>query len=364
MTLKLIGNTWHMHFEVKGIVVRESTHMSNRRDAERLEATRKAELVEQVVLGKLRPIKLHDAIDEYLKARKHLPSHKSASQRLAHYRTIPNIFLHTISNHQLQSIIENLFEQEYERSTIGGIVGRFNSLLKYCEDKGYSVRKRIDNIKGITGKLRWLTKEELQRFFDAIDPNQEYNGKSEQADAQRAENFDLVRVLYHTAARYHEVADMKWSQVDFVKGTVTVLRGKGSNNSTLFMTKLLKEILERRYAVKTDEYVFSSKQGRNYENSWVRRAVKRAKLDETTGSVSLHTLRHTMASHMVQAGLGIAEVQVMLGHKNIRSTMIYAHLATNATAEKIVQMIDALDGHTAPASPAKKFAAPKLAVVK
>lgn len=346
--LLLRGDTWHMRFSIKGVMVAESTHTSVKRDAERILATRKAELVNQLVLGNLKPIKLHEAISEFLAPRKNLPSYKNAKMHLDLFLTLPNHTLDKVTDHQLQTVIEKRFEEGYKKSTVGVTVNYFNAMINYCADKGYTVRKKLKTIKGVKGRIRWLTDEEEAALLKAINPKADYPGKNDVTDAQRQENYDLVQLLSHTGARYSEIANMTWTQVDFKSATVLIKRGKGSNDSTLHMTKVMKEVFERRRKLDTSDHVFSTKVGRHNETHWIQRAVKAAGLSTANGSISLHTLRHSRAVKWLQGdeakgipALNLLEVQEMLGHKSIQSTMVYLHLIPGAAAKKAAALIDA-----------------------
>jgi site-specific recombinase XerD len=66
-----------------------------------------------------------------------------------------------------------------------------------------------------------------------------------------------------------------------------------------------------------------------------RKAVKRAGFD---GHVSLHTLRHTFASHLVMGGVDLRSVQELLGHHDVSVTMIYSHLSPGHLAKTVEKL--------------------------
>lgn len=108
------------------------------------------------------------------------------------------------------------------------------------------------------------------------------------------------------------------------------------------MTKKLREVLTRRREhVEPGDDVFSSKKGRHNETHWVKAAVKRAGLSTANGTVTLHTLRHTAAIRWLKAGLSLPEVQQMLGHASIKSTMIYLNFVPTEVAKRAAALIDA-----------------------
>lgn len=102
------------------------------------------------------------------------------------------------------------------------------------------------------------------------------------------------------------------------------------------------DVLTRRSNTKADsEYVFTSGNGgpRGKSNQGIRRAIKRAGLKDVT----IHTLRHTHASRLIQNGLSIYEVRSVLGHTDIKTTMRYAHLENVDVTQKARNVIERLN---------------------
>jgi len=350
--LLLRGQTWHMRFSVKGQKVAESTHTSVRREAERIMAKRKSELVQEVVLAGKKPIRLHAALDTFIASRSHLPSHQSCEIHLRYFRAAPDHYLDRITDADLQKVLQDKRDEGYAESTLKVSVSYFNAMISHVGEMGYTVRKKMKRIKHDSGRLRWLTKGEYASLLSVLDP---VDVADKWVKAQKQENFDLVKLLYETGCRYKEISTMRWTQVDLKKGTVFIKRLKGSVDGTLFMTDTMKEIFNRRRELDKGDFVFGSKEGRLNEGRWVKGAVKRANLDETDGGVTLHTLRHTRAVHLLQAGLNLLELQKFLGHKTIQSTMVYAHVIEEDVMRKAVRLTD---GEQAPAQPATPVPAP------
>lgn len=341
----LRGNTWHLRFTVRGITVAESAHTSNRREAERLRDKRRSELVEQVVLGKLKPLKLHDAIDQFQKSRKGLKSHNNAVYQTNPFKALPNGYLHAVTNAQLLAVIDQRTDEGYKKSTNALTVRYFNAMLNYCIKHSYAVCNKMQGIKGVKSKLRWLTEDEEVRFFGAMDSTTvDYPRKNAANDKYMDENRDICLQLSHTGARWHEAADMTWSQVNFGQGTIFVRRGKGSNDTTLNMAPRLVEMLRRRRTADPQgDHIYPRHVGKQCAVTWFRAAVKRANLSQVDGTVTPHTFRHTFAARLLHHGMGLEEVKEMLGHKNIQSTMIYAHLQPNRAAVRTAAIFTKID---------------------
>lgn len=335
--LLLRGGIWHMRFTLKGQTVAESTHTSIRRDAERILAKRKGALVEEVVLAGKKPIKLHDAIDLFVKSRSHLPSAQNCEIHIRYFKGAPNHFMDRVTDLELDAVIQAKRAEGYKESTLKVSVTYFNAMIRYCGEQGYTVRKKMKPIKHDSGKIRWLTKDELGKFFAACSPDL---AKDWVTKGQKQDNYDLVRLLYQTAARYSEVAEMTWNQVDMDKGTVHIKRKKGSISGTIGMTPGMREIFERRMKC-AGPFVFDAKAERQHnETRWVKAAVKRAGLSTVDGSVTLHTLRHSAAVHLLQGGMNLLELQKFLGHRTIQSTMVYAHVIQEDVTRKAAALLD------------------------
>jgi integrase len=109
------------------------------------------------------------------------------------------------------------------------------------------------------------------------------------------------------------------------------------------MTSRVHATLTRRFHEKPSgqEYVFTAEDGgpRKYSPKAFKNACKRAGIK----NFSLHKLRKTFASRLAQNGCSIQEIQSLLGHSSIQTTMIYAHLIPNAAATKAVSVLESLN---------------------
>ena len=125
---------------------------------------------------------------------------------------------------------------------------------------------------------------------------------------------------------------------------IFVRRGKGSNDTTLNMAPRLVEMLRRRRTADPQgDHIYPRHVGKQCAVTWFRAAVKRANLSQVDGTVTPHTFRHTFAARLLHHGMGLEEVKEMLGHKNIQSTMIYAHLQPNRAAVRTAAIFTKID---------------------
>ena len=168
-----------------------------------------------------------------------------------------------------------------------------------------------------------------------------YEDRREALKSQMQDVYDLIIMFLDTGARHSEVTTLTWDRVDLVNRTINLWRPKVSNESVLYMTDRVWEVLSRRKQGSTSPYIFTSKDGsaRRSLTHVFQRAFVRAGLP----GCSAHTLRHTHATRLIQNGLNLYEVKEVLGHADIQTTMRYAHLEQAKVTRKAFEVINNLN---------------------
>lgn len=203
--------------------------------------------------------------------------------------------------------------------------------------------KKDNQLKPKKGKLRYLSPDEESRLMVELDPA---TAKNWELKEERAEMRDFVIVLLDTGARYSEIANLPWSDVNLEQRSINLWRSKVDNESVLYMTDRAYEVLKRRYDNKRKDqvYVFenSDKDGpRKYAPKAFTNACKRAGIKNCT----LKTCRKTNASRLVQAGVPLLDVSKLLGHASVTTTATYyAHLAPSQASKGAVAVLNRLEG--------------------
>ena len=150
----------------------------------------------------------------------------------------------------------------------------------------------------------------------------------------------LLAILYGTGIRATECATLRSGQVDLVRLTITV-HGKGGHERTIPLNPQLAEVLRtyahaRGPALPTAAF-FRSRFGRSMTRGTVYERVRTWGQRSHVGiPLSPHRLRHTFATHLVRAGVGLVTIRDLLGHRQITSTQIYLHV----TAEDLRHAAD------------------------
>ena len=130
------------------------------------------------------------------------------------------------------------------------------------------------------------------------------------------------------------MAKLPWSAVDIGIGIVRIYRNKVDRADMFHMTDRLQEVMDKRFHNRRvrARYVFESANGgpRGYTAQGIKKAIDRARLNDPDvvkdkgGKVTVHTLRHTFSSRLLQAGVSLAKVSKLLGHSSVTTTEIYA----------------------------------------
>jgi site-specific recombinase XerD len=139
----------------------------------------------------------------------------------------------------------------------------------------------------------------------------------------------LIGICYGCGLRCAEVRTLTLADVDTQRAMIHVRQGKGGKDRCLPMGSMLaRGIKEYIAAEKPGLYLLEGNDGNAYSQrgaQWaIAQAVKKAGIVK---EVSLHTLRHTYATHLLEQGVNIVTIKELLGHAHIDTTMVYLHLA-------------------------------------
>lgn len=140
----------------------------------------------------------------------------------------------------------------------------------------------------------------------------------------------LLAFIYSAGLRMNEARMMRLRDIDSERMTIRVHQGKGNKDRYVPLSRLMLEGL-RKYVreCRPVKYLFNGqKRGEplgNRSMQWVMvQAVKRSGL---TKEITLHTLRHSYATHLLEDGVDLVTIKEQLGHSKIETTMLYLHIA-------------------------------------
>ena len=144
--------------------------------------------------------------------------------------------------------------------------------------------------------------------------------------------------LYYTGMRVSEVISIKWEDLDFERKTMHIRLAKGSKDRVVFLHDTLIDFL-KNFMIGRTGIIFLSNFGKKYSKRTVQIIVKNtARKAGISKKVTPHTLRHSFATHLLEAGADIRSIQSLLGHNNLQTTQVYTHVA-NKDIKNLAKLI-------------------------
>lgn len=153
----------------------------------------------------------------------------------------------------------------------------------------------------------------------------------------------MLSVVYACGFRVSELVNLKTKDLDFNEDIGHVRMGKGRKDRIFNIPQSLKKQLEKQANIqqeKNKEYLFSGQKGkmgtRNLQKL-LKSAAEKAGLKK---DIHIHTLRHSFATHLLESGTDIRVIQELLGHADLSTTQLYAHVSS----EHVKKVRSPLDG--------------------
>jgi site-specific recombinase XerD len=161
-----------------------------------------------------------------------------------------------------------------------------------------------------------LAADEVTRLFDA---------------APDGRDRVLLRTAYALGLRVSELVALRLEDIDAARGLVVVRHGKGAKDRLVPLSaRLLAELRDYWQDHRPRPWLFpGGRRGRHLTAAGVQRAVQRAAVRAGLSKhVSPHTLRHSYATHLLEAGCDLITIQRLLGHTDLKTTARYLHCGT------------------------------------
>ena len=235
----------------------------------------------------------------------------------------------------LRKYLALLKEKALSSRTVSRRLSSLRSFFKFMTREGLLKNNPILSLS--SPKLdkhlpQFLTEEEVIRLINVVVP------KSKK-DELSVRNKAILETFYSTGMRISEGVSLNIDDVDFITGTVKVM-GKGRKERLVpigdHAISALRNYLENRKN-KQEQALFLNKNGKRITDRGVRGVMSRyLRLASIKEGVSVHTLRHSFATHLLNHGADLRSVQELLGHANLSTTQIYTHLTT----EKLKSVYD------------------------
>lgn len=222
--------------------------------------------------------------------------------------------------HYMGWLYDNQRERSSQARALSGIKSFFNFML-LNELIDLSPAEQIEAPKSSRTLPDTLSTEEIDRIINSIDPSTT-KGLRDRA---------ILELLYSCGLRVSELCDLKLGDLFFGEGYIRVV-GKGDKQRLVPISSIARERIQlykeqRKSTNRNEDTLFLNNRGSRLTRVMIftllKQAAQRAGIDK---KISPHTLRHSFATHLLEGGANIRQVQELLGHENILTTEIYTHL--------------------------------------
>lgn len=202
---------------------------------------------------------------------------------------------------------------------------------------------------------RFLSIEEAEKLLKELKRNHQI--KKEYKELKDPKLHDITLISLHSGARASEIFNLKWQDIDFQNGLMTLRDTKNTETRYAPMTKVVKEMLKRRMPAEKPEeidpnaYVFTDEDGQKIKevsNSFQRVVDRLGFNNGVTDSrqrVVFHTCRHSFASWLAIQGTPLYTIAKLMGHKSIAMSERYSHLSPDHKKDAVNGLEAALNGH-------------------
>ncbi len=227
----------------------------------------------------------------------------------------------------IRRFLVHLKESNFSKRSMARKLSTLRSFFRFLNREGYLKQNPISGV--ATPKLDrrlplFMNINEVIALLESPDSK----------DFQGARDRAILETLYSTGIRVNELCSLDLDNIDFIGGVIKVY-GKGKKERLVPIgDRALRAIRAylgklREIVIRDKKAAFFNKSGRRITDRAVRRIVEkyiqRVSLNER---ISPHTLRHSFATHLLDRGADLRSVQELLGHMNLSTTQIYAHVTT------------------------------------
>lgn len=309
---------WICYAGPDGRIIRESSQSKSCREAEAFLLQRKVEVRE----GKLNIPKriashtFNDLADVYLKGFERQRAYRTKKGTVLvlqkEWGYVPLSLFTTMSVEGYQSKMLN-------RGCAPASANRHLAIIKHMFKKAVEwemvseeVQKKVQRVKLSpvnNRRLRYLSVEECNALIDACASHLQ----------------PIVIAALQTGARKEEVLSLRWDQVDLRHGYILLEKTKNNERREIPINSILRQTLMGLVRRLDSPYVFADTEGRRFKD--IKKSFHAALKKAGIRDFRFHDLRHTFASHLVMAGVDLATVRELLGHKDISMTLRYAKLS-------------------------------------
>lgn len=234
-----------------------------------------------------------------------------------------------ITKKQIEEFLEYLYDKKkYGASAMNTMINAIKFLYEKVWDKPRTVYNLPRAKKGKTLPA-YFQKQEIEDIFNSID---------------NIKHKVILFTAYSSGLRVSEIVNLKVRDIYSENMQIRVENAKGKKDRMVMLSQIQLDLLRSYYLeYKPNYWLFEGQNGEAYTTRSVQKVLAKAKfVCQVIHKGSVHALRHSFATHLLESGTDIRFIQDLLGHSSLRTTQIYTHIA-DLTKHKIKSPLDNLN---------------------
>ncbi len=217
-----------------------------------------------------------------------------------------------VEEYNLREIVEKELSIAYQRHFTGAVKLFFEHARNWKVDMS-----KVQRTRGGRYLPEVLSKEEMRRLLDA---------------KENIKHKCILQCIYSGGLRLGELLKLKLHHLDFDRKIIRIEGAKGRKDRVVGLSDMLAVSLKEYFKMyEPKDFVFEGRSGKKYSAKSVQQvfqdAVKKAGIKK---NVSVHSLRHSYGTHLLEAGTNLRYIQALLGHASPKTTTLYTHIAKGA----------------------------------
>ena len=221
----------------------------------------------------------------------------------------------------------SLKKEKYTETSINRKMSSLRSFYKFIKKQGLTTNNPLSKINSLK------TKKKLPIFFkesemeSVLSDNNIFTGTK----FENVRNSLVIELLYNTGIRRSELIEIKDCDFNFFNLTLQVT-GKGNKQRLIPFSNILRESLMHYIEIRkttfnksSDYFIVNNKGGKSYPNLIYRIVQQNLGKVSSLTKKSLHVIRHTFATSMLNNGAELSAIKEILGHASLAATQVYTH---------------------------------------
>lgn len=260
-------------------------------------------------------------------------SHKTMTTYLGPFiKFVKHIGVNNIDHIATKDIDKYMSMISSQKVSDGFLHNAFNAIMFYFRDvlrKNEVVLKEAKRPKKDDSLPSILSLGEVDRILRALD---------------NLKHTTILYTFYSSGIRLGEILNLRVEDMWWERDQIFIKNGKGRKDRVVPFSGILKELLKHYFdKYKPIYWLFEGQDGKHpYSERSIQNVVKNAvKKAQINKKVTPHTMRHCFATHLLDGGTDVRYIQELLGHADIKTTLIYTHV-TNHSLSKIQSPLDKL----------------------